>query len=85
MYINTNFSVTVNLPTNVNVSRDTIDVGKTASLTPNTGETWYSNDTTVIKIINNSLVRGILLGNTSIYFVNAAAKSKENHYICEII
>ncbi len=54
----------------INDTRDTIFVGKTASLTPNSGGTWYSNDTAKVKIINNSLAAGISVGNTSIYFVS---------------
>jgi hypothetical protein len=54
----------------VTVSKDSIDIGKTASLTPTTGGTWYSNDTTVIKIMNNALASGMMPGSTSIYFVS---------------
>lgn len=54
----------------VTVSKDSIDIEKTASLTPTTGGTWYSNDTTVIKIMNNALAIGMMPGSTSIYFVS---------------
>lgn len=62
--------ITVSLPPIVTVSRDTIDVGKTASLTQTTGGTWFSNDTNIVKIINNTLASGISSGSTSIYFVS---------------
>lgn len=62
--------ITVSLPPIVIISRDTIDVGKTASLSPTIGGTWFSNDTTIVKIINNTLASGISSGSTSIYFVS---------------
>ena len=71
--------VIVNPRPTVTVSKDSIDIGKTATLTPTAGGTWFSNDTTILKIINNALASGIMPGSTSIYFVSNATECESRN------
>lgn len=65
------FSVTINALPSV-TSPSNVCVGNTASLSPSSGGTWISNNTSVATVTNSGVITGVSSGNVTFTFTNSA-------------
>ena len=66
-------TIVVNAIPNINAGAS-VCIGSTITLSPTTGGTWISNDTTIATVTNAGVVTGISSGNTTFTFTNTVTK-----------
>ncbi|MBC7885179.1 MAG: Ig-like domain-containing protein [Saprospiraceae bacterium] len=60
----------------VSISKDTLEINKSVTLSPNTGGNWYTADTNINNIIGNTFARGIGVGEATLYFQDSISGCK---------
>jgi uncharacterized protein YjdB len=64
--------VTVNPKPVVTIASSAICIGSTTTVTPNTGGTWTSSNTSVATVTNAGVVTGVAAGSASLIFTNTS-------------
>ena len=54
----------------ISVDKDTVEINKTIKLNHTGSGIWVSSNPNIISIINNSFAKGLVLGTTTIYFID---------------
>ena len=62
--------ITVSGHTMISVDKDTVEINKTIKLNHTGSGIWVSSNPNIISIINNSFAKGLVLGTTTIYFID---------------
>lgn len=62
--------ITVSSHTMISVDKDTVEINKTTKLNHTGSGIWVSSNPNIVSIVNNSFARGLLLGTTTVYFLD---------------